>query len=333
LAVDPSFATAAGKAAELFAVRFSFEGDVHDALRQAGSWARRALGIDPRCGEAWAALSQVELSMTHADPERGIDYAVKGVAFAPRDAFAHLELGLWGVGTYSLPVAASLRSVELDPFLLPPAGNAAEDLTLLGRAAEALPVVDRGLRVEPDWPWGLVTRGFVLTKLGRLEEAESTLRRCEPSAKAAKTVGELWRQIRFSLAVAQRDASTSEVLARQILAEVFDSRADANLVENARDLAAPSLAHMGRTDDAMRILEKSVEVGVPPAYDWLLMEPYFQPLRSDPRFAKVVAASRDGAAMVARILGQARARGELPNYFKAPLDDLLKLLNETGAKN
>ena len=97
--------------------------------------------------------------------------------------------------------------------------------------------------------------------------------------------------------------------------------------------AAPALAHMGRTDDAIRILERSVEVGAPPAYDWLLVEPDFRSLRGDPRFAKVLAASRDGAAMVARILGQARARGEMPKYFEAPLDGLLKLLNEKGAKS
>ena len=52
------------------------------------------------------------------------------------------------------------------------------------------------------------------------------------------------------------------------------------------------------------------------------------PLRAEPRFAKVLAPSRDGAAMVARILGQARARGELPSYLNQPLEELQKLLKK-----
>jgi tetratricopeptide (TPR) repeat protein len=330
LGIAPSFAAAAAKVAMLYNFRFDEEGDAHGARHQAESWARRALGIDPRCGEAWAALCAVELSGAHPDPERGLDYAAKAVAFAPRDAIAHHNLGMWvgGPGSASLFVAAGLQSVTLDPFLLPAAGNSAAGLSFLGRPAEALPVVDRALQVEPDFAWGLIARGFVLTGLGRLEEAGRDLRRSEAYATKAHTGGELGRQIRFVLAVAQRDTATSETLARQILASAFDARADANLVSNAMLFATPALARMGRKDDALRVLEKSVAVGVPPPYDWILVEPGFQSLRGDARFAKVLAASRDGAAMVARVLGEARARGELPAYLEGPLDELVQLLKK-----
>jgi len=328
LALDPAFGTAAGKAAELFAARFDAEGIAADA--QTESWARRALSIDPHCGEAWAALSAVELYKTRPDPERGLDFATKAVAFAPRDAWAHLNLGMWltNPGSAALCVAAGLRSVELDPFLLPPAGNAAVGLCYLGRPGDGLVVVDRALRVEPDWQYGLSVRGYVLTRLGRLEEAEGALRRCSPSQATSHTNSELWRQFRLALAVARRDSATSEALAGQILASALDGRADANFVANAANNAAPLLARVGRTDDAFRLLEKSVEIGIPPSYDWLLVDPDIGRLRGDPRFGRVLAASRDGAAMVARILGQSRSRGELPKYLEAPLDDLLKLLNE-----
>ncbi len=328
LALDSSLAIAAGKAAELFAVRLVFEGDVDNLRGQAESWARRALGIDPRCGEAWAALSEIELSATRADPERGVDYAVKGVAFAPRDAWVHMNLGIWtsAPGSLSLSVAASLRSTEIDPFLLIAAANAAFVLPLLGRPEEGLAVLDRALRTEPDWPFGLVLRGYVMGRLGRLREADIALRRCEQAASTDRTVRETWRQIMFALAVARRDAAASEALARQVLESVFDSRADAVLLGNAASLAAPALAQMGRNDDAIRVLEKSIEVGVTPAYDWLLRDPSLQPLRNDPRFAKVLASAREGAAMVAKVLGQARARGELPAYLEPPLDDLVLML-------
>ena len=51
-----------------------------------------------------------------------------------------------------------------------------------------------------------------------------------------------------------------------------------------------------------------------------------QLLRVDSRFAEVLAASRDGAARIARILEAARARGELPSYLEQPLDELKRLL-------
>jgi Tfp pilus assembly protein PilF/TolB-like protein len=332
LALDPSFAAAAAKVAELYAGRLGMDGDVHDWRKQAESWAHRAFGIDPRCGEAWAALSMAEFIASHADAERGIDHAVKAVAFAPRDAWVHMNLGLWmsNGGSSALGVATSLRALELDPFLFVAAVNGAWGLCSLRRAADALVVLDPGLRVQPEWPWGLLVRALALTQLGRLEEAESTLRRCEQALKQDHTASESWREERLALAVAQRDTATSEALVPKILATVLDSRADALLVGNAAGTAAPTLAHMGRTNDAMRILEKSVEVGVPQPYDWLLVDPDIQLLRSDWRFAKVLAASRDRAAMVARILEQARARSELPSYLNQPLDELVKLLSQQG---
>jgi len=36
--------------------------------------------------------------------------------------------------------------------------------------------------------------------------------------------------------------------------------------------------------------------------------------------------------MVARILGQARMRGELPAYLHAPLDELVQLLKENEGR-
>ena len=82
-------------------------------------------------------------------------------------------------------------------------------------------------------------KGFALTKLGRLDEAERTLQRCEQGANADRTDREFWRQYTFALAAS----------------------------------------------------------------------PY-------------------GAAMVARIRGQWRARGELPSYLKQPLDELQRLLRQ-----
>jgi hypothetical protein len=140
----------------------------------------------------------------HADPVKGLEYAAKSVAFAPRDAFAHGSLGMWvgGPGSASLFAAANLRAYDLDPLIMNFAGNGAAGLCLLGRPQEALTIMDRVLRAQPDIPWGLTVRGYALLKLSRLAEAEDALRSSEPNATASHTYGALWQQIRFALAVA-----------------------------------------------------------------------------------------------------------------------------------
>jgi hypothetical protein len=138
----------------------------------------------------------------------------------------------------------------------------------------------------------------------------------------------MWGQIRFPLAVAERDSATIEKLGPHILPPLLDGHADSLTLGNGTIFVCPGLALLGRTDESIRILLRSVDAGIPPPYDWLLVEPDLQSLRSDSRFAKVLAASRDGAARIAKILAEARTRSELPKYLEAPLDDLLKLLNE-----
>jgi hypothetical protein len=119
-----------------------------------------------------------------------------------------------------------------------------------------------------------------------------------------------------------------EKLERHILPPLLDGRAAPMTLRSGTGLVSPALALLGRTDESIRILLRGVEAGIPPPYDFLLYEPSFQPLRGDPRFAKVLAASRDEAAKIARILGEARSRGELPAYLDGPLDDLVQLLRK-----
>jgi len=334
LKVDPSLAVAEAEIASLYRRKYENEGDPSGALKESEAWARRALDVDQRCGRAWAALSWVEMYSPKPDIERQLEYALKAASFSPRDAVSHMTVSnsVASPGAFSLNLAASLWAVDVDPLFLPASGNVVLALSALGRPEEALPFADRAMRLEPE-AWSCQdTKGYVLLKLGRFEEARKTLARGEPQffENPSAFLSQLWGQIRFQLAVAERDTAMIEKLERYLVPRLLDGRADALTLGNGTQFVCPGLALLGRTDESIRILLRSVEVGVPPPYDFLLYEPGFKPLRSDPRFAKVVTASRDGAAKIARVLEQARTRGELPSYLNQPLDELVKLLNAKG---
>jgi tetratricopeptide (TPR) repeat protein len=327
LELDPSLAVAAAETSRLLDARFMRKNDVPQLRTQAEAWARRALRIDPRCGEAWSALSELEILSPRANLERGLEYALRGVSLAPRDPQSHRALGVWmGGASFFLFAAANLKSLELDPLLPGPAGNAAVALTMLDRTEEALTLCDRALHVQPEARWPMAARGFVLLRLGRLAEAERELTHLAPAASARDPLSELWRHIRLQLSVALGDRATSEALAGRVVSTALDARTDANTVSNAVLFAVPALARLGRADDAMRILVRSVEAGVPPTYEEILLDPDFRLLRKDRRFETVLTASRNGATRIARVLEQARSRGELPAHLAEPLAALERQL-------
>jgi len=337
LQLDPSLNVARAHIAGLYISKYETEGEASGALKEAEAWSRRALEVDQRCGRAWEVLSWVEMYSTKPDIESQLEYALKAASFSPRDAGSHMTVSnsVQNPGTLSLALAAALWAVDIDPFYLSGSGNVVLALSALGRPQEALPFAERIVRVEPDSWLVPDTKGYVLLKLGRLEEARKFMARGEPQffETPSTFVSQLWGQIRFELAVAERDAATVKKLERYILPQLLDGRADSLTLQCGTQFVCPGLALLGRTDESIRILLRSVEVGVPPPYDFLLYEPGFQPLRSDPRFGKVLTASRDGAARIARILEGARFRGELPSYLNQPLDELQRLLNENRTKS
>jgi len=238
-------------------------------------------------------------------------------------------------GSELLALTAFRRAWELDPLVLGAAGSVADALLKLGKPQEALQAVDQVLRLEPDWGSGLIVRAWVLLKLGRFPEAAETLRRSEPPPTEAEPY-EFWRHVRLALALAENDAEATKRLEVPLFDLVSGKRSELCefcYVSQAMYVVAPGLARAGRKDDALRIFQRSVELGIAPSYDWLVSEPDIQLLRGDPRFAKVLVASRDAAWTTARQLEKARAQGELPAYFEEPLAAFLKLLNEKGAKS
>jgi tetratricopeptide (TPR) repeat protein len=336
LEIDRSSARVPAEIARLNLHRHVFSGEDKWA-RDSESWARRALDLDPESGVAWAARTWVlNYVGEDSDLEKAIEYGLKAVRYAPWDAWAYNSIAptVSNPGSELLALAALRRARDVDPLDLPAAWAMGNRLLRLSRAEEALDTIDQGLRLEPGWQVGLVIRGWAFLKLGRLGEATDALQRGEPPPTDVAPF-EDWRFVRLALALAENEAAAVKALETPLFDLVSGKRSGFCVkckVNFAAYMVAPALARSGRKDDALRILLRSIEVGIPPSYDFLLLEPDFQDLRSDPRFAKVLDVARDGASRMARCLEGVRARGELPAYLEEPFAAFLKLLNEKGSK-
>ncbi|WP_306671930.1 protein kinase domain-containing protein [Geothrix campi] len=317
--LDPRHSEAAVQLACLHGWRSYEAGTAQDgeAERQlAATWARRALDIDPRCGLAWSLLGAVEVQSRRENSDLAVEYAVKGVCLAPQQAQVHITMAtiLSGPGSEGLFIAGGRRSMELEPMDLTGPAFVALGLAWMGRAEEALAIADRALLREPGHALlnGTV-RPYALARLGRLEEVE---------AHYARLGRPLGTTVRFWCAVERGQEAEARALAGPLLAHWLGPKERAIDIGNAVLFEAPYLVRVGLADDAFRLLQRSVDMGAIPCLDWLLDNPEMQRLRGDPRFTRILRATRDGAAMVARHLDQAKARGELPEYLHKPLEEL-----------
>ncbi|HJW72392.1 MAG TPA: protein kinase [Geothrix sp.] len=317
-ALDAHRADAASQLALLHAWR-AFRADtdqVGDSERRLSeSWARRALERDANCGLAYATLGSLEYQSPNGNPERAIEYALKGACLAPREAETHILLASTcsGPGSKELVIAAGRRSMELDP--LNPMGPATTALGLASMrpAEESLALVEQGLRQTPSHSFLRDTvKPYVLVRLGHLKEAEDHF----PSTG---TVPRIDQKLLLEVQSGQLDAARTT--AKRLLESWSEPRVPGRDAAMAL-CAAPFLVRAGLKEEAILMLEKSVESGRAPCLDWLLTDPDLQLLRGDPRFGRILLAARNGAAIAARHLDQARIRGELPEYLIAPLENL-----------
>ena len=324
LGMDPTLARAAGNLAYLRVFQSWYEPSParrRRALAECTTWAHRALAIDPSCGVAWEALAQVEAQRSPMDLGRFLEYALKGASNAPCEAMSHQALGR-ASGSATLMAAVGRHMFELDPFDTSNAAMGAIGLMRDGKATEGLQLIDAALRLGPpeNSRFALTARALALTQLGRFEEAAAELARYVPEGREQNWEDNLWRQTRFQLAVIQGEQPLSATLAHQIVARALAPPSSGP--GNAFFIAVPSLVRAGFQEEAMRILLKHAELGCGEDANHLLRDPTLQPLRRDPRFARVLKAAREANAITVSALEGAQARGELPAYLAPALAEL-----------
>jgi len=310
--LDPTSATLAAELAMLFSEKDVRARDLQ-SHQQARAWATRALELDPRCGLAWTVCCLNEVhTVGKADPDKLAEYALKAVALSPGDARVHLTLGVMAP-TAEIQVATGLHVMDLDPLDEGGYLNAAFGLIDTGRPAEAIPILERAQRLNPDLrdiKYGLCRALF---KLGRNEEA---LKTWVPFGWGAGILRDLLN----------RDQGAARERSLKVVASWREEEATAWYWACRAGVVGPFLVRVGLKEEALWVLEKAAESKGPMGLDVAVMDPDLRQLKGDPRYHRALEVYRENALCFLKHAEAAEAQGNLPAYLKPSLAELRELV-------
>jgi tetratricopeptide (TPR) repeat protein len=290
LELDPKSADSAAGVALLFVSKIEAGTPLQESLPQIERYGRRALEINPRCTKGWVALSYPQNG-----PQQGgtkdLEYALKAVSIGPEEPTAHIALG-GALSSYELAAKANWEARRLDPLYIETSLNAAAALGRLGRPAEALPLVDEALRIDSDTPYALWLKSMLLADLGRTAEAANFVRRVQTWTRERRLPALLPALARHAVALRVGDSQASAKELRQLLKTVDNPGYQFPNVDFAAPHIVPFLSRRGDGEAALQRLERCLEKVYIPFYDWLTLDSRLDPLRSNPRFLKVLSRSR-----------------------------------------
>jgi serine/threonine protein kinase/Tfp pilus assembly protein PilF len=274
------------------------------------AYLEQAIALDP--GNA-LALSQLARAHTMRagygweTPEEGAararDYAQRALALAPDLAEAHIALanvqGAYDLD-WRLAEASVRRALALEPANPIVLASAGAILQQVGRAEEAIPLLERAVELDPLSPRACTTLGLVYRVEGRLAEAERMYRKAlelSPERMSA------WHMIALILAESGRDAEALAAAQREpspwarLTALAYVHARAGRMAESGVALAELEAHHFqesalqiaalhaarGEADAAFEWLERTLaqhDAGIAHVYT----DPIFQWLHDDPRW-------------------------------------------------
>ena len=251
-----------------------------EALPKALEEARKAVELDDSLAEAHTSLaralaSDLQLSAAISEFNRAIE-------LNPNYATAHQWLGecLQSQGRVKDAVAELKRAQELDPLSLIINSLLGFALDTIGKSDEAIEQLHRTIEIDPTFLYAHTLLANVLEHKGAIQEAVVEYEKAERlSAMDSRTLAELARA--YFLVGRKAEA--------QQLWDQLKSLSEREYVP-AYSLALIQSA-FGDKDAAMHLLEKSYQdhaVFDSSDLGWILIDHRLDPLRSDPRFKKLI---------------------------------------------
>ncbi|HUR97806.1 MAG TPA: protein kinase [Pyrinomonadaceae bacterium] len=256
-----------------------------EAFPKAVAAARRALEIDDSLGEAYAALAfGVFLSDWNWNDAEFL--AKKAIELSPNYGFAHEVYSnyLAAQGRFEEGIAEIKLAEELDPISPRAILMTSWLLYQCRHFEEAVASARKANAMQPDFPQGLLHLGNSLTGVGRFDEAVAVLRNSS----------ELWGDSgmpRYMLAHARAESGDLES-AQKILEKMLQTAEKKHVKAY---FVAMCYVAVRDYDKAFEWFEKAVEE----QNEWMIWfgtEPKLDPLRKDPRYKKLVAATNNPLA-------------------------------------
>jgi TolB-like protein/Tfp pilus assembly protein PilF len=277
---DPNYALAWTGLADTDYLLSSYGNDVvspREGMPRAKAAAQRALELDDGLAEAHASLAMVMWAYDWNWPAAQQEYKL-ALTLNPNYAIAHhfYGIGLASQGHFEESITEEKRALELDPLSQITNANLARMLYTARRYDEAITILRKIVELEPNFYPGQVTLGMVSVAAGREEEALSELHRARELAPDST-----WALTNLARAYARSGQRQAALASLEELRRIAKQR-----YVPAYQFAIV-YAELGQADTAFQWLDKAIEE--PSAIIMMIkVEPSFDMLRGDPRFADVI---------------------------------------------
>jgi len=279
VARDPKFVRAWSALAQAYLLVVPYAGGVPmDTWRKAEAAARNALALDSTSAEAYAALGYG--SMIYAwDFAAAEENFRRAIAADSNDATAHHWYGdfLAGRGRLEECLAEMTRAHQVDPLSRQSGVEWGWASYLLHRNAEAEAHLRQILAIDPNYAQVHAKLGFLQIQQHRYPEAIASLKR-------AIDLGLFYPYAASALAAAY--AGAGDRASAQHIIDDLKQRSTHELVPPVH--IAIAYAGLGDVTQGLEWLNRGIDqhdIYIPENF----FEPLLDPLRKDPRFARVVA--------------------------------------------
>ena len=274
--LDPNFALAYARIAEAYNQMPNYPyASPMEAFPKAKAAAERSIALDPTLSEAHTAMGNTLTSLDRNWPEAEREFK-RALELDPNSATAHYRYAseyLISVGRTKEALAEVERALELEPLDPNMVANLGRLYLYDGQRDRAVTQAKRAYEADPTFVIARLLYGMTLNAVGQYAEAvtlsEQALRD-DPNNQqmllvAGYAYGRSGRRADADRVIERfREISKKEYVIPSFVAVVFGS--------------------IGEKDKAFAELEKSIEQH-DSWFRWAKVEPVFDPLRDDPRFA------------------------------------------------